>query len=76
MSERNSLAKVAKYAGRQKQVDDLVTAMSRAAEAAVPEARALLRSAVRSMSVTSRAPATAAINGLRHCATRSQPSVM
>jgi hypothetical protein len=44
-------AKVAKYTGQQKQVDDLITAMNRAAEAAVPEARALLLSAVRSMSV-------------------------
>jgi hypothetical protein len=44
-------AKVAKYTGQQKQVDDLVTAMNRAAEAAVPEARALLVSAVKSMSV-------------------------
>jgi hypothetical protein len=44
-------AKVAKYTGQQKQVDDLITAMNRAAEAAVPEARALLISAVRSMSV-------------------------
>ena len=44
-------AKVAKLLGQQKQVDELVTAMNRAAEAAVPEARALLVSAVKSMSV-------------------------
>jgi hypothetical protein len=45
------VAKIAKLTGQQKQVDDLVTAMNRAAEAAVPEARALLVSAVKSMSV-------------------------
>jgi hypothetical protein len=45
-------AKLAKYTGQQKQVDELVTAMNRAAEAAVPEARALLVSAVKSMSVS------------------------
>jgi hypothetical protein len=44
-------AKVAKLTGQQKQVDELVTAMNRAAEAAVPEARTLLVSAVKSMSV-------------------------
>ena len=44
-------AKVAKVLGQQKQVDDLVTAMNRAAEAAVPAARELLVSAVKSMSV-------------------------
>lgn len=44
-------AKIAKYTGQQKQVDDLVTAMNRAAEAAVPEARELLVSAVKSMTV-------------------------
>jgi len=44
-------AKLARLTGQQKQVDDLVTAMNRAAEAAVPEARALLVSAVKSMSV-------------------------
>jgi hypothetical protein len=37
--------------GQQKRVDDLVTAMNRAAEAAVPEAKPLLLNAVRSMSV-------------------------
>jgi len=44
-------AKVAKLIGQQKQVDELVTAMNRAAEAAVPEAKALLISAAKSMSV-------------------------
>jgi len=45
-------AKVLKFTGQQKRVDDLVTAMNRAAEAAVPEAKALLVSAVKSMSVS------------------------
>lgn len=44
-------AKMAKYTGQQKEVDDLITAMNRAAEAAVPEAEALLVGAVKSMSV-------------------------
>jgi hypothetical protein len=44
-------AMLLKVAGQQKRVDELVTAMNRAAEAAVPEASALLVSAVRSMSV-------------------------
>lgn len=44
-------AKVLKFTGQQKRVDELVTAMNRAAEAAVPEARALLVSAVKSMSL-------------------------
>jgi len=44
-------ATLLKAAGQQKRVDELVTAMNRAAEAAVPEAKALLVSAVRSMSV-------------------------
>ena len=47
----NEAAKVLKFTGQQKRVDELVTAMTRAAEAAVPEARALLVSAVKSMSV-------------------------
>ncbi len=47
----NEAAKVLKFTGQQKRVDELVTAMNRAAEAAVPEARALLVSAVKSMSV-------------------------
>ncbi len=45
-------AKVLKFTGQQKRIDDLVTAMNRAAEAAVPEAKALLVSAVKSMSVS------------------------
>ena len=47
----NDAAKFAKMAGQQKRVDELVTAMNRAAEAAVPEAKTLLISAVKSMSV-------------------------
>ena len=39
------------FTGQQKRVDELVTAMNRAAEAAVPEAKALLVAAVKSMSV-------------------------
>ncbi len=44
-------AKLLKATGQQKSVDELVTAMNRAAEAAVPEARTLLVNAARSMSV-------------------------
>ena len=40
-----------KLMGQQRRVDELVTAMNRAAEAAVPEARTLLMDAVRSMTV-------------------------
>jgi hypothetical protein len=40
-----------KLMGQQRRVDELVTAMNRAAEAAVPEAKSLLLEAVRSMSV-------------------------
>jgi hypothetical protein len=40
-----------KLTGQQRQVDELVTAMNRAAESAVPEAKTLLVNAVRSMSV-------------------------
>ena len=47
----NEAAKLAKFTGQQKRVDELVTAMNRAAEAAVPKAKALLTSAVKSMSV-------------------------
>jgi len=43
--------KLLKTIGQQKRVDELVTAMNRAAEAAVPEAKTLLVSAVKSMSV-------------------------
>jgi hypothetical protein len=44
-------AKLLKATGQSKRVDELVTAMNRAAEAAVPEAKTLLVSAVKSMSV-------------------------
>lgn len=46
-----SAAKLLKFTGGSQQVDELIVAMNRAAEAAVPEARALLLNAVRSMSV-------------------------
>jgi hypothetical protein len=44
-------AKLLRFTGQQQRVDDLVTAMNRAAEAAVPEAKTLLVNAVRSISV-------------------------
>jgi hypothetical protein len=44
-------AKVLKFSGQQKKVDELVLAMNRAAEAAVPQAEALLLAAVKAMSV-------------------------
>lgn len=44
-------ARLLKAIGQQKKVDELVLAMNRAAEAAVPEAKALLVQAVRAMSV-------------------------
>jgi len=44
-------AQILKYTGQQKQVDELVLAMNRAAEAAVPEAEALLVEAVKSLTV-------------------------
>jgi len=47
----DSAAKVMRGMGQGAQVDELVTAMNRAAEAAVPEAKALLISAAKSMSV-------------------------
>jgi hypothetical protein len=47
----NEAAKLARFTGQQKRVDELVTAMNRAAEAAVPQARTLLTNAVKSMSV-------------------------
>ena len=43
--------KLLRMTGQQKRVDDLVTAMNRAAEAAVPEAKAMLVAAVKSISV-------------------------
>ena len=47
----NDASKLLKLTGQQRQVDELITAMNRAAESAVPEARTLLVNAVRSMSV-------------------------
>jgi hypothetical protein len=47
----NDAAKVLKFTGQQRRVDELVTAMNRAAEAAVPQAKTLLINAVKSMSV-------------------------
>ena len=47
----NDAAKLLKATGQQKRVDQLVTAMNRAAEAAMPEAKALLTGAVKAMSV-------------------------
>jgi hypothetical protein len=44
-------ARLLQATGQGKRVDELVTAMNRAAEAAVPEAKALLVAAVKSMSV-------------------------
>ena len=44
-------AKLLQVTGQQKRVDELVTAMNRAAEAAVPEARNLLVSTAKSISV-------------------------
>lgn len=44
-------AKLARLAGQQQRVDDLITAMNRAAEQAVPSAKPLLVDAVKSMSV-------------------------
>ena len=47
----NDAAQLLKLTGQQKRVDELITAMNRAAEAAVPEAKALLVSAVKAMSM-------------------------
>ena len=47
----NDAAKVLKFTGQQARVDELVTAMNRAAEQAVPQAQVLLVNAVKSMSV-------------------------
>jgi hypothetical protein len=44
-------AKLLNMTGQSKRIDELVTAMNRAAEAAVPEAKGLLVNAVKSMSV-------------------------
>jgi len=47
----NDAAQLLKFTGQQKRVDELVTAMNRAAEAAVPQGKALLVNAVKAMSV-------------------------
>ena len=47
----DSAASMMKALGQQRKVDELVTAMNRAAESAVPEAKPLLVNAVKSMSV-------------------------
>jgi len=47
----NEAARLLKATGQQKRVDELVTAMNRAAEAAVPQARSLLISTAKSISV-------------------------
>jgi hypothetical protein len=47
----DDVAKLAKFTGQQERVDALITAMNRAAEQAVPEAKTLLIAAVKSMSV-------------------------
>lgn len=47
----NDAAQLLKFTGQQKRVDELVTAMNRAAEAAVPQGKALLVKAVKAMSV-------------------------
>lgn len=44
-------AQILKFSGQQKKVEELVTAMNRAAEAAVPQAQALLLDAVKTLSV-------------------------
>jgi hypothetical protein len=44
-------AKLLKFSGQQQKVDELVLAMNRAAEAAVPEAKTLLLDAVKTLSV-------------------------
>ncbi len=47
----NDAAKLLKLTGGQAKVDELITAMNRAAEAAVPQARALLVNTAKAMSV-------------------------
>jgi len=47
----NDAAKLLKALGQQRRVDELVTSMNRAAEAAVPEAKSLLVSAAKAISV-------------------------
>ncbi len=46
----NDAAQLLRFTGQQRRLDELVTAMNRAAEAAVPQAKALLVSAVKAMS--------------------------
>lgn len=46
-----SAAKLLRFTGQEKRVDELVLAMNRAAEAAVPEAKSLLIAAVKSIGV-------------------------
>ncbi len=48
----NDVAKLLKLAGQQRRVDELVTAMNRAAEAAVPAGKTVLVDAVRALTVT------------------------
>ena len=48
---RRGAAKLPEFTGQRGRIDEVVTAMNRAAEAAVPEAKALLVSAVKAMSV-------------------------
>ncbi len=47
----NDVAKLLKLAGQQRRVDELITAMNRAAEAAVPAGKAVLVEAVRALTV-------------------------
>ena len=47
----NDAAPLLRLTGQQQRIDDLVTAMNRAAEAAVPQARSMLVNAVKAMSV-------------------------
>ncbi len=47
----DDVAQLAKFTGQQHRVDELITAMNRAAEAAVPEAKELLLSAIKTMSI-------------------------
>jgi hypothetical protein len=47
----NDVAKLLKATGQGKQVDDLVTAMNRAAESAMPQAKPLLVNAIKALSV-------------------------
>jgi hypothetical protein len=47
----NDAAQVLRFTGQQRRLDELSTAMNRAAEAAVPEARSLLVNAAKTLSV-------------------------